>query len=322
MKELLSVKNLSVQFKTADGLLKAVNGVSFEIAPKTTLGLVGESGCGKTVTCLSILKLIELPGEITGGEILFENKNLLEMDEEKLRSIRGNKISFVFQEPMTCLNPVLTIGEQVAEAILAHRKAGKKEAMSLAVELLEKVKMPFARKIIYQYPHQLSGGMRQRVMIAAALSCNPKLLIADEPTTALDVTVQKQILELLQNLREEFHMSVLLVTHDFGIVAKMADFVAVMYAGEIVEYTQTERIFKNPRHPYTKGLLAALPQAAVLGKSKFKRLKEIPGSLPDLTKQIKGCLFYSRCSEKKDKCLEQEPTLKEVAPEHYVRCVK
>lgn len=222
---------------------------------------------------------------------------------------------------MTCLNPVLTIGEQVAEAILAHRKAGKKEAMSLAVELLEKVKMPFAQKIIYQYPHQLSGGMRQRVMIAAALSCNPKLLIADEPTTALDVTVQKQILELLQSLREEFHMAILLVTHDFGIVGKMADFTAVMYAGEIVEYAKTEMIFKNPRHPYTKGLLAALPQSASSGL-KLKRLKEIPGSLPDLTKQIKGCLFYPRCSEKKDKCLEQETTLKEIAPGHYVRCFK
>lgn len=293
--------------------------MSFEIPPRTTLGLVGESGCGKSVTCLSILKLIDSPGEITSGEVLFENKNLLELTEEKLRGIRGNKISFIFQEPMTSLNPVLTVGEQIAEAILAHRRVRKKKVLSRAVELLEKVKMPFAQKIIYQYPHHLSGGMRQRVMIAQALSCHPQLLIADEPTTALDVTVQKQILELLQSLREEFHMSVLLVTHDFGIVAKMADFTAVMYAGQIVEYAKTEKIFKKAQHPYTKGLLTALPQSFA-GALKAKRLKGIPGSLPDLTKEIKGCLFYPRCPEKKARCFEQEICLKEIEPGHYVRC--
>jgi peptide/nickel transport system ATP-binding protein/oligopeptide transport system ATP-binding protein len=331
MEELLSVKNLSVEFETRRGLLRAVNGVSFDIMPRTTLGLVGESGCGKTVTCLSILKLIEEPGKIIEGSVIFEGKNILEMDEEDLRHIRGKEISFVFQEPMTSLNPVLTIGEQVMETILAHRKIKKKEAKYLTINLLEKVKMPSPEDIIYQYPHNLSGGMRQRAMIAFALACNPKLLIADEPTTALDVTIQAQILDLLQSLREEFNMSLLIVTHDFGIIAKLTDFVAVMYAGQIVEYTETKIIFKNPKHPYTKGLLSALPRARTLSvqglpqaskKFKLKRLKEIPGSLPDLTQKIKGCLFYPRCPRKEGRCLETEPFLKEVEVGQWVRCWK
>ncbi len=320
MKELLAVKNLSVQFNTPHGLLKAVNGVNFKIAPRMTLGLVGESGCGKTVSCLSILKLIEPPGEITGGQILFEGKNILKMEGENLRHIRGNKISFIFQEPMTSLNPVLTIGEQISEVLLAHYNIKKKEAESLAISLLGKVKMPSPGRIIYQYPHNLSGGMRQRVMIAQALACRPKLLIADEPTTALDVTIQAQILELLQSLREEFDMSILIVTHDFGIIARLADFVAVMYAGQIVEYTDVRRIFKNPKHPYTKGLLAALPQATK--EFKLKRLKEIPGTLPDLTRKTKGCLFYPRCQKKEDMCLEEKPALREIEAGHYVRCLR
>jgi ABC-type dipeptide/oligopeptide/nickel transport system ATPase component len=221
MKELLSVRDLSVHFKAPHGLLRAVNGVDFDIKPRMTLGLVGESGCGKTVTCLSILKLIEPPGEITSGSVIFEGKDVLKMKEKDLRRIRGEKISFVFQEPMTSLNPVLTIGEQVAETLIAHRKIKKKEAFNKTVELLEKVKMPSPQNVIYQYPHNLSGGMRQRAMIAQALSCNPKLLIADEPTTALDVTIQAQILELLISLKEEFDMSVLIVTHDFGIIARL-----------------------------------------------------------------------------------------------------
>ena len=320
MEELLAVKNLSVQFKTPHGLLKAVSGVNFKIAPRMTLGLVGESGCGKTVSCLSILKLIEPPGEITSGQILFEGKNILQMEGENLRRVRGNKISFVFQEPMTSLNPVLTIGEQIAEVLFAHHNLKKKEAEPKVINLLEKVKMPMPERIIYEYPHNLSGGMRQRVMIAQALACCPKLLIADEPTTALDVTIQAQILELLQALREEFNMSILIVTHDFGIIARLADFVAVMYAGQIVEYADVRSIFKNPKHPYTKGLLAALPQSSK--EFKLKRLKEIPGTLPDLTKEIKGCLFYPRCSKKENRCIKIEPLLKELEAGHYVRCLR
>lgn len=320
MKSLLSVKNLSVQFKTQNGLLKAVNGVDLDILPKSTLGLVGESGCGKTVICLSIVKLIEPPGEITGGSVMFEDKNLLNMTESELREIRGNKISFVFQEPMTSLNPVLTIGEQIAEALLAHHKVSRREALSESVRLLEKVKMPLADKIIYEYPHNLSGGMRQRVMIAMALAGRPKLFIADEPTTALDVTIQAQILNLLENLQEEFGMSILIVTHDFGVAARLADFAAVMYAGEIVEYSSVKRIFNNPKHPYTKGLLEALPQTAK--RNRLNRLKEIPGVLPDLTLSKKGCLFYSRCVERNSKCLEDEPVLKQAEEGHYVRCSK
>ncbi|MFH1857235.1 MAG: ABC transporter ATP-binding protein [Candidatus Omnitrophota bacterium] len=320
MNNIISVKNLKVEFETSGGTLKAVRGVDFKISPKTTLGLVGESGCGKTVTCLAVLKLIEPPGNITGGEIIFEGRDLLKMDEEKLRRVRGAEISFVFQEPMTSLNPVLTVGEQIIETILTHRKMKKKEAVDLAVSLLEKVKMPFARKIIYQYPHQLSGGMCQRVMIAQALSCNPKLLIADEPTTALDVTVQARILKLLRDLKEEFDMSVLIVTHDFGIVAGMADFVAVMYAGQIVEYAPTEKIFRKAKHPYTAGLLNALPQVAK--KRRYVRLKEIAGSLPDLTKPIKGCVFYPRCYARENSCLEAESVLRQVEDGHWVRCFK
>jgi oligopeptide/dipeptide ABC transporter ATP-binding protein len=315
---LLEVRDLKTYFYTDRGVARAVDGVSFSIPPRSTLGLVGESGCGKSVSALSILRLIQSPpGKIVGGSIHFEGRNLLDLSEEEIRRVRGNKISMIFQEPMTSLNPVFTIGDQIAEAILTHQPVNRGEALERAIELLRRVRIPSAETQVTQYPHQISGGMRQRVMIAMALACNPKLLIADEPTTALDVTIQAQILELLRELQQEFGMSILLITHDLGVVAEMADFVAVMYAGQVVEYAPAEELFARPSHPYTLGLFQSRPS---LGMRK-DRLNVIPGVVPNPVNFPSGCRFHPRCSYTADVCRNTDATLTEVAPEHTSACL-
>lgn len=314
---LLKINNLKVYFDTDDGLIKAVDGVDLKIMRGTTLGLVGESGCGKSVTCLSIPRLISCPpGRIAGGEILFKEKNLLELSESDMEDIRGNDISMIFQEPMTSLNPVFTIGEQIREAIMLHQEKGHGEATALTIQILKKVGIPSPEIRINDYPHQMSGGMKQRVMIAMALSCNPELLIADEPTTALDVTIQAQILDLMQSLQNESGMSILLVTHDLGVVASMARHVAIMYASRIVEYGSTEDIFQNPRHPYTLGLFTAIP---VIGEGK-KNLYVIPGNVPNPLAFPQGCKFWPRCLFAEEICRVHEPPLEEVKDNHKAAC--
>jgi len=315
---LLEVRDLKTYFFTDRGVARAVDGVSFFIPPRATLGLVGESGCGKSVTALSILRLISSPpGRIVSGSISLEGRDLLGLSEEEIRQVRGNQISMVFQEPMTSLNPVFTIGDQIMEALLTHQNISRDDAHNRTVELLRRVKIPSAETLVHQYPHQISGGMRQRVMIAMALACNPKLLIADEPTTSLDVTIQAQILELLRELQEEFGMSILLITHDLGIVAEMADFVAVMYAGQIVEFAAARELFANPLHPYTLGLFQSRPQ---LGKKKG-RLDVIPGVVPNPISFPSGCRFHPRCSYAAEVCRQTEVTLQEVAGEHSSACL-
>jgi len=315
---LLEVRDLKTYFYTDRGIARAVDGVSFRIPARSTLGLVGESGCGKSVSALSILRLIQSPpGKIVGGSIHFEGRNLLELSEEEIRRVRGNKISMIFQEPMTSLNPVFTIGDQITEAIRTHQPVNRVEALDRAIELLRRVRIPSAETQVTQYPHQISGGMRQRVMIAMALACNPKLLIADEPTTALDVTIQAQILELLRELQQEFGMSILLITHDLGVVAEMADFVAVMYAGQVVEYAPAEELFAHPSHPYTLGLFHSRPS---LGQRK-ERLNVIPGTVPNPIHFPSGCRFHPRCSYVQDVCRTTDVRLEEVAPEHTSACL-
>ncbi|AZR73712.1 peptide ABC transporter ATP-binding protein [Anoxybacter fermentans] len=314
---ILEVKDLKTYFFVDDGVVKAVDGVNFEIYEGETLGIVGESGCGKSVTSISIMRLVpNPPGKIVGGQILFKGKDLVQKSEEEMRKIRGNEISMIFQEPMTSLNPVYTVGDQIAEAVILHQKVSKKEAMERAVEMLRKVGIPAPEKRVYEYPHQLSGGMRQRVMIAMALSCNPSLLIADEPTTALDVTIQAQILELMKQLRDEFNTAIMLITHDLGVVAEVCDRVAVMYSGKVVEYTDVKRIFLSPRHPYTIGLLNSIPK---LNGGK-KRLEPIKGVVPNPLNLPKGCKFNNRCPYAKDLCFEKEPEIKEIDTGHFVRC--
>jgi len=317
--KLLKVRDLKTYFYTDDGVGRAVDGVSFELDRGETLGLVGESGCGKTVTSLSIMRLVpEPPGRIVGGEIVFKGRDMLKLSEREMRSIRGNEISMIFQEPMTSLNPVYTCGDQVAEAIVLHQKVGRKEARARAIEMLRFVGIPDPERRIGEYPHQLSGGMRQRVMIAMALSCNPSILIADEPTTALDVTIQAQILDLLRKLREELHMAMLLITHNLGIIAEMADRVAIMYAGRIVEEADVIAIFERPMHPYTRGLLRSLP---TLGRRK-ERLTAIKGTVPDPIHFPPGCRFNPRCELADMRCRTEEPELVEVEPGHKVSCWK
>ncbi|MEC9488170.1 MAG: ABC transporter ATP-binding protein, partial [Halanaerobium sp.] len=295
---LIEVRGLQTYFYTEDGVVKAVDGVDFEIYKGETLGVVGESGCGKSVTSLSIMRLIpNPPGKIVGGDILFEGDSLLKKSESEMRKIRGNDISMIFQEPMTSLNPVYTVGDQIAEAIILHQKVSKKEAIERAVEMLRKVGIPLPEQRVNEYPHQLSGGMRQRVMIAMALSCNPKMLIADEPTTALDVTIQAQILELMNELKNEFDASIMMITHDLGVIAEVADRVAVMYAGKIVEYSDAVSIFKNPKHPYTWGLLKSIPR---LDKT-TERLMNIEGVVPNPLFFPDGCKFHTRCPFADDK---------------------
>jgi peptide/nickel transport system ATP-binding protein/oligopeptide transport system ATP-binding protein len=315
----LEVRDLKTHFFTDDGVVKAVDGVSFEVGEGETLGIVGESGCGKSVTSLSILRLIASPpGKIVGGAIVFMGQNLLELSDPAMRKIRGNEISMIFQEPMTSLNPVYTCGDQIMEAVILHQKVGKKEARARAIEMLRLVGIPSPEQRVDEYPHQLSGGMRQRVMIAMALSCHPRVLIADEPTTALDVTIQAQILDLLNRLQKELGMSILLITHDLGVVAETCDRVAVMYAGQIVEYANVDEIFHHPRMPYTAGLLGSIP---VLGEH-HERLRVIPGNVPNPSEFPSGCKFHPRCPVAIERCKVENPPLEEIRPLHYTRCLR
>jgi len=365
---LLDVRNLKTYFYTYEGIVKALEGVTFKLKKGTTLGLVGETGCGKSVTALSILRLVPSPpGKIEEGEVIFDGKNLLELSDDEMRHIRGKDISIVFQDPMTYLNPVFTIGDQIMEVILLHQdltkdvhklrikkikekmekldpnseaykklkqkldelesmndedipKPNKKElkevARQKAIEVLKLVKMPYPEKVIDQYPHELSGGMRQRAMIAMMISTRPKLLIADEATTALDVTVQAQILNLLNELKKELNSSVIFITHDLGIVAQTCDYVAVMYAGRVIEYGPVEKVFKNPLHPYTRGLMNAIPKL----HEKQERLETIPGNVPNLINPPTGCRFHPRCTKRMDICDKKAPPMIEIEPEHFVAC--
>jgi len=318
MADLIQVQNLQTSFFTPEGEVRAVDGVSFEIGESKTLGLVGESGCGKSVTSLSIMRLIPSPpGQIVGGEIYYRGRDLLKLNKEEMRKIRGNEISMIFQEPMTSLNPVFTVGNQIGEAIRLHQGLGKKATRAKTIEMLRLVKIADPESRVDAYPHQLSGGMRQRVMIAMALSCNPSLLIADEPTTALDVTIQAQILELIKELQQRMGMALLLITHDLGVVAERADEVAIMYAGKIVERGSAEAIFARPLHPYTMGLINSLPGAR--GKKK-KRLDAIPGVVPSPLDLPSGCRFRDRCPRAAGICAEAEPLLVEKESGHSVAC--
>jgi oligopeptide transport system ATP-binding protein len=312
----LSIQELKTYFFTNRGIAKVVDGVSLALGQGQTLGIVGESGSGKTMTCLSIMRLIPLPGRIVGGKILFEDRDLVGISTEEYRRIRGKRIGMVFQDPMTSLNPFLTIGDQVAEPLEVHERLSRKQARRRAVEMLEKVGIPEAATRLNDYPHRFSGGMRQRVMIAMALIGNPQLLIADEPTTALDVTIQAQVLQLFRKVRSEFGTSILLITHNLGIVAAMADHVAVMYAGRVVEYATTDELFANPRHPYTLALLKAVPR---LGET-ARTLEPIHGNPPDLAQLPPGCSFYERCPFHQSRCLEEAPPLITVAQDHVASC--
>ena len=316
---LLEIRGLKTVFHATDGILPAVDQISFSIRPGEILGVVGESGCGKSVTALSILRLISPPGRIIGGEILFDGVDLLKLPEKEMQKIRGKKISMIFQEPMTSLNPVLSIGDQVGETLRIHKRFSRKQARIAAIDLLKAVKIADPEKRVDEYPHQLSGGMRQRVMIAMAIACRPALLIADEPTTALDVTIQAQILELLQSLRSDFGLSILLITHAFGVVAEVADRVIVMYAGKIVEEATTGELFANPQHPYTVGLLNSIPRLVLQGE-KHHRLKTIDGSVPALMQLPAGCSFYERCNLRMDQCRTIFPAEVWLNPDHRVAC--
>jgi len=318
MKDLLQVKGLRTYFFTDSGVVKAVDGISYTVKRGETFGLVGESGCGKSVSALSILRLIPSPpGKIVSGEILFEGKDLLKISEEEIRDIRGNQIAMVFQEPMTSLNPVLTIGVQIGEVLELHRGHDRKEARSEVIKLLRMVGIPDPERRIDDYPHQFSGGMRQRVMIAMALSCNPKLLIADEPTTAVDVTIQAQLLEIIKELTSTSETSVILITHNLGVVARHVNRMAVMYAGRIVEMGPSIKIYAHPKHPYTIGLLASVPR---LDQPRRERLIPIEGQPPDLSQLPDGCPFSPRCSYRMERCLKEHPELREVEEEHFIAC--
>ena len=318
---LLDIRGLRTQFFTDDGLARAVDGVSYSLEKGETVGVVGESGCGKSVTALSVLRLIpDPPGKIVEGEIIFEGTNLLELSSADMRRIRGNDISMIFQEPMTSLNPVFTIGNQITEAVRLHQGLNKKDALAKAVEALKLVGIPVPERRVHEYPHQLSGGMRQRAMIAMALSCNPKVLIADEPTTALDVTIEAQILDLMRTLQDELGTAIIMITHDLGVIAEMARKVVVMYAGKVVEQAPVERIFASPNHPYTQGLLQSLPRVDKDASGAKQRLQEIPGIVPSLLNLPAGCKFASRCPSVMPQCKEQEPPLEQVAGEHFSAC--
>ncbi len=320
MPPLLEIKELTTVFDTNRGRIKAVDGVSLSLQQGETLGIVGESGCGKTMLALSIMRLVPPNGSIIKGTVSFQGQDLLKLSSEEMRSKRGGDIAMIFQEPMTSLNPVIRIGEQIAEAIRLHQKLPAKDALALSVEQLREVGIPDPERRARDYPHQLSGGMRQRVMIAMAVSCHPKLLLADEPTTALDVTIQAQILDLISELKKKSNMTVILITHDLGIVAQRADNVAVMYAGKIVENSPVDEIFVRPLHPYTKGLIDSLPDGG--SDNREKHLRTIAGSVPSLYDLAAGCRFQERCSLAYDKCAELEPDLKEIEPGHFAACWK
>jgi peptide/nickel transport system ATP-binding protein len=321
MPHLLEVSKLETHFPTRAGIVRAVDGVSFHLDSGELLGLVGESGCGKSITALSIMRLIAPPGKIVGGEITFDGKNLLKLSDAEMRQIRGDDIAMIFQDPMTSLNPVYTVGEQIAEALRLHRKLSRKAARDAAIEAMREVSIPDPARRINDYPHQLSGGMRQRIMIAMALACDPKLLIADEPTTALDVTIQAQILELLNDLRKNRELAVLLITHDLGVVAEVADRVAVMYTGRIVEESPVEELFARPKHPYTEGLLRSVPKLSSATVTKKERLETIEGTVPSPTDLPPGCHFAPRCPHRMPRCTAEEIPLYELDGGVKVRCV-
>ncbi|HEX8651509.1 MAG TPA: ABC transporter ATP-binding protein [Pyrinomonadaceae bacterium] len=321
MSHLLEVKELQTHFQTRAGLVRAVDGVSFHLDGGELLGLVGESGCGKSITALSVMRLIAPPGKIAGGEIIFDGENLLAATEDRMREIRGDDIAMIFQDPMTSLNPVYTVGEQIAEALRLHRKLSRKDARQATIEAMKEVSIPDPARRVDDYPHQLSGGMRQRVMIAMALACDPMLLIADEPTTALDVTIQAQILELLNELRQTRDLAVLLITHDLGVVAEVADRVAVMYTGRIVEESPVEELFARPKMPYTEGLLRSVPKLTADHVGKVQRLETIEGVVPSPTALPTGCHFAPRCSYRMPRCTEGEIPLYDLEGGVRVRCV-
>jgi peptide/nickel transport system ATP-binding protein len=321
MQPLLDVEGLKTWFFARDGVVRAVDGVSFSIHPGETVAMVGESGCGKSVTSLSILRLIASPpGRTIAGRIAFEGRNLLALPDREMRKVRGNEISMIFQEPMTSLNPVLTIGRQIAETLTVHRGMSRADALARAVEMLRLVNIPEPAARLGQYPHQLSGGMRQRVMIAMALACDPKLLIADEPTTALDVTIQAQILDLMRELKARTGAAILLITHDLGVVAEMAQRVFVMYAGRKVEEAPVRALFARPRHPYTRGLLASIPRLGAAAATARRRLAEIPGLVPSLREEIAGCVFAPRCAYAQERCRREYPPLERKDDGHWVAC--
>ena len=318
---LLEVKNLRTQFRTRAGVVRAVDGVSFHLGEGELLGLVGESGCGKSITAMSLMRLVGPPGEIVGGEVWFAGENLLAASEGRMREIRGDDIAMIFQDPMTSLNPVYTVGEQIAEALRLHRKLNRRQAREAAVEAMREVSIPDPARRVDDYPHQLSGGMRQRVMIAMALACDPKLLIADEPTTALDVTIQAQILELIDELRRTRNLAVLLITHDLGVVAEVADRVAVMYTGRIVEESPVGELFARPKHPYTEGLLRSVPKLTEAHVAKAERLSTIEGTVPKPTNLPEGCHFAPRCPQRMPRCTEGDIPLYQLDGGVSVRCV-
>ena len=314
---LLDVRDLRTTFDSERGQVRAVDGVSFALERGRTLGIVGESGCGKSVTALSIMGLVpQPPGRIAGGQVLFDGLDLLKLPSGQLRDLRGDKLAMIFQEPMTSLNPAFPVGDQVAEALLRHRKVNKSEARAQAIEMLRRVRIPSPEQRADDYPHQLSGGMRQRVMIAMALACNPKLLIADEPTTALDVTIQAQILELMRALRAELGTAIILITHDLGVIAELADDVIVMYAGQVIERCSAERLFAEPQHPYTIGLLGSIPRLHL----EQERLSAIEGFVPDASALPAGCRFHPRCPFAIDKCRQELPPLLDITPGHQAAC--
>ena len=313
---MLQVRDLKTYFFTSNGIVKAVDGISFSIKKGETLALVGESGCGKSVTALSLLRLVPAPGKIVGGQIRFNGEDLLHLSEAEMRRVRGNRVAMIFQEPMTALNPVLRIGDQISEVLLQHQDISRTDAQNASIELLHQVGIPSPEQRVREFPHQLSGGLRQRVVIAMALACDPQLLIADEPTTALDVTIQAQIMDLLGTLQQQRQMATLLITHDLGVVAESAQQVAIMYAGLIVEYASVEQLFSTPEHPYTRGLLASVPR---LGDKK-DRLTPIDGQVPSPLEMHTSCPFRERCPDAVPICSGRCPQLKETEPGHYVRC--
>ena len=318
---LLQVRNLKTYFFTVDGIARAVDNVSINLYEGKTLGLVGESGCGKSVTAMSIMRLIkDPPGKTVEGRILFNGQDLLQISTKEIKAVRGKQIAMIFQEPMTSLNPVYKIGDQIAEMLMLHKNLNKRESWDRTVEMLKKVQIPSPEKRVHDYPHQLSGGMRQRVMIAMALSCNPKILIADEPTTALDVSVQAQIIDLMLELKEEFGTAILLITHDLGVIAEIAERVDVMYAGKVVEEAQTLSIFEEPKHPYTQGMLKSLPKLDTDFESSGRRLQEIKGMVPSFYELPVGCSFHPRCRYAMEVCREKPPDLIDIGGDHLVQC--